>query len=242
MARKFSTFWRNTRQLRGTSRRNWRAALSRTIRRRRVVDRAAAVFLKTDGDLREVVRTILTSNEFYLQQSYRAKVKSPFELVVSAMRAMNAKPDSTPRTAQAIAYLGQPLFGHQAPNGYPETGEAWMNTGAILNRINFGMSAAANRIPGASVKTIPGLDSVASAARARQVDAVIAVLLGGSVSPDTRAVLLTGDNPMLDSKGMQAGSMNSPTGERRQMAQPVSLTGLAQVVGLALGSPEFQRR
>ncbi len=207
-----------------------------------VVDRAAAVFLRTDGDLREVVRTILTSNEFYLQQSYRAKVKSPFELVVSAVRAMNAKPDSTPRTALAIAYLGQPLFGHQAPNGYPETGEAWMNTGAILNRINFGMSAAANRIPGASVKAIPGLDAVASAARTSQVDAVIAVLLDGSVSPDTRAVLLTGDNPMLDSKGMQAGPMNSPAGEQRQMAQPVSLTGLAQVVGLALGSPEFQRR
>ncbi|MEP6509576.1 MAG: DUF1800 domain-containing protein, partial [Gemmatimonadales bacterium] len=98
-----------------------------------LVDQAAAVFTKTDGDIREVVRTIITSNEFFSQQAFRSKVKSPFEVVVSAMRAMDAQPDSTPRTAQAIAYLGQPIFGHQAPNGYPDTGDAWMNAGAILN-------------------------------------------------------------------------------------------------------------
>ncbi|HKY99370.1 MAG TPA: DUF1800 domain-containing protein, partial [Gemmatimonadaceae bacterium] len=125
-----------------------------------VVDRAAQVFLKTDGDIRETLRAIITSNEFYSQQAFRAKVKSPFEVVVSAMRAMSAEPDSTPRTAQMIAYLGQPIYGHQAPNGYPETGDAWMNTGVILNRINFGIAAAANRIPGARVNAIPGLDTL----------------------------------------------------------------------------------
>jgi len=81
------------------------------------VNDAAAVFLKTNGDIREVVRSIITSNEFFSQQAFRSKVKSPFEVVVSAMRALNAQPDSTPRTALAIAYLGEPLFGHQAPNG-----------------------------------------------------------------------------------------------------------------------------
>jgi uncharacterized protein (DUF1800 family) len=191
-----------------------------------LVDRAAATFMKTDGDIREVVRTIITSNEFYSQQAFRSKVKSPFEVVVSALRAMNAVPDSTPRTAQLVARLGEPLYGHQAPNGYAETGDTWMNAGAILNRINFGMAAAANRIPGASVLAIPGIDSVASASRAKQVDAVVSLLLGGSVSPDTRAVLMSGENP-LAGKG--------ETGRER-------LTGIAQVVGLAIGSPEFQRR
>ncbi|HEX6575465.1 MAG TPA: DUF1800 domain-containing protein [Gemmatimonadaceae bacterium] len=232
-----------------------------------VIDRAAQVFMKTDGDIRETLRSIVTSNEFYSQQAFRSKVKSPFEVVVSAMRALNAEPDSTPRTALMVAYLGEPLYGHQAPNGYPETGDAWMNTGAILNRINFGIAAAANRIPGARVNAIPGVDSLRSATRAKQVDAVISLMLGGSVSPDTRAVLMSGENPLL-AKGdaglpiamgnpdnstdmdmggdmrresrSRAGARQNPLG--RPNAPLPQLTGLAQVVGLAIGSPEFQRR
>lgn len=228
-----------------------------------LVDQAAAVFTRTDGDIRAVVRSIITSNEFFSAGAYRAKIKSPFEVVVSAMRAMNAEPDSTPRTAQVIAYLGQPIFGHQAPNGYPESGEAWMNTGAILNRINFGTAAASNRIPGARINAIPGLDTLRSAPRAKQVDAIAALLLGGSISPDTRAVLLSGENPLLATAA--AAHLADPTGtdslNEPQMMQPPpprasnnnnalgrpgtplpQLTGIAQVVGLALGSPEFQRR
>ena len=230
-----------------------------------IIDRASEVFLKTDGDIRETLRAIVASNEFYSQQAFRAKVKSPFEVVVSAMRAMNAEPDSTPRTALVIAYLGQPIYGHQAPNGYPETGDAWMNTGAILNRINFGIAAAANRIPGARVNAIPGLDTLVDAPRAKQVDAVVSILLGGSASPDTRAVLMSGENPLLgkgdsglpmamgnlDENAGMTTDMRRPDGQRRgnvqnpfgrPNAQPPRLTGLAQVVGLAIGSPEFQRR
>src|SRR3954471_10879796 len=162
-----------------------------------LVDHAAQVYLKTDGDIREVMRAIVTSPEFFSQQAFRTKVKSPFEVVVSAMRAMNAAPDSTPRTAQVIAYLGEPIFGHQAPNGWPETGESWMNTGAILNRINFGMAAAAGRLPGANIAALPALDTVRSAPRDKQVDAVVAAILNGMVSPDTRAVLVSGEHPML---------------------------------------------
>src|SRR5688500_18675955 len=162
-----------------------------------LVDRAAAVFLRTDGDIREVVRTVITSPEFFSQQAFRSKVKSPFEVVVSAMRALNAQPDSTARTAQVIAALGQPVFGHQAPNGWPETGESWMNTGAILNRINFGMAAAAGRLPGINVRRLPALDSVRTAPRDKQVDVVVSNLLNGIVSPDTRAVLVSGEHPML---------------------------------------------
>src|SRR5205085_5498638 len=98
-----------------------------------LVDRAATTFLKTNGDIREVVRTIVTSPEFFSRAAYRAKVKSPFELVASALRAVGAQADTTPRAAQMVAFLGAPIFGHQAPNGWPETGDAWMNSGAILN-------------------------------------------------------------------------------------------------------------
>src|SRR5690606_5328563 len=97
-----------------------------------LVERAAQRFTQTNGDIREVLRTIVLSPEFFSQTAYRAKVKSPFEVVVSAARALDAPADITPKTAQAVAALGQPIYGHQAPNGWPETGEAWMNTGAIL--------------------------------------------------------------------------------------------------------------
>jgi uncharacterized protein (DUF1800 family) len=236
-----------------------------------LVDHAAQVYLKTDGDIQEVLRAIITSPEFFSQQAFHSKVKTPFEVVVSAMRSLNAVPDSTPRSAQVIAFLGQPIFGHQAPNGWPETGDAWMNTGAILNRINFGMAAAAGRLPGVDIRALPALDTLRSASREKQVDAVVATILNGMVSPDTRAVLLSGEHPMLANGGggMQdmsptesvgsgtrdAGSVMPEAGNEmretgngkrgafqgRGFANIPQLTGLAQIVGLALGSPEFQR-
>ena len=210
-----------------------------------LVDHAAQVYLKTDGDIREVLRAIITSPEFFSQQAFHSKVKSPFEVVVSAMRALNAAPDSTPRTAQVIAYLGEPIFGHQAPNGWPETGESWMNTGAILNRINFGMAVAAGRVPGANVRGLPALDTLETAPREKQVDAVVATVLNGMVSPDTRAVLLSGEHPMLANGAAENGIQNMAaadvTTRRGGLGNIPQLTGVTQIVGLALGSPEFQR-
>jgi uncharacterized protein (DUF1800 family) len=245
-----------------------------------LVDHAAQVYLKTDGDIREVLRAIITSPEFFSQQAFHSKVKTPFEVVVSAMRALDAAPDSTPRSAQVIAFLGQPIFGHQAPNGWPETGESWMNTGAILNRINFGMAAAAGRLPGVDIRALSALDTLRSASREKQVDAVVTMILNGMVSPDTRAVLLSGEHPMLangagtnamqnadptmtapDNGNMSAQEMDAGgTGDNGARARPnqnagarrvalqgrgfanlPQLTGLPQIVGLALGSPEFQR-
>ena len=227
-----------------------------------LVDHAAQVYLKTDGDIREVLRAIITSPEFFSQQAFHSKVKTPFEVVVSALRSLNAAPDSSPRTAQMIAFLGQPIFSHQAPNGWPETGDAWMNTGAILNRINFGMAAAAGRLPGVDFRALSALDTLRSASRDKQVDAVVATILNGMVSPDTRAVLLSGEHPMLasapstggmqdmsppdTSAGMGSGKLEAGSGkraalQRRGLGTAPQLTGLAQIVGLALGSPEFQR-
>lgn len=199
-----------------------------------LVARAAATFRQTDGDIRETVRTIVTSPEFFARQTFRAKVKSPFELVVSALRALDAHPDGSPRLAQVVSRLGQPLFGHQAPNGYPETGEAWMNTGAILNRINFGLLVAAGRIPGVRLATWPRARELATLPREAQIEGIIHELLGGSVSPDTRTVLRTGTNPLRQRLASDSLSANETAVE--------APNGLAQLVGLALGAPEFQRR
>src|SRR6185436_10712615 len=138
-----------------------------------------------------------TSPEFFARAAWQSKVKTPFEVTVSALRAINALPDTTARSAAIVGRLGQPIFGHQAPNGWPETGEAWMNTGAILNRINFGMAAAAGRLPGANIRALPALDTLGAASRDKQVDVVVATILNGLVSPDTRAVLVSGEHPLL---------------------------------------------
>jgi uncharacterized protein (DUF1800 family) len=233
-----------------------------------LVARAAATFRRTDGDIRETVRTIVTSPEFFSRAAYRAKVKSPFELVASALRAVGARPDTTPRAAQLVAFLGAPIFGHQAPNGWPERGDAWMNAGAILNRINFGLALAGGRVPGASVAQWPEAARLRSAPREQQVDAVIAAFLGGQASPDTREILIKGENPLAAKLAAQGAESPAPpmtesgdddamtsmertprprAGERagaRQapLGRPVQLEGLAQVVGLAIGAPEFQRR
>ena len=113
-----------------------------------LVDRAASTFVRTDGDIREVVRTIVTSPEFFSRDAYRSKIKTPFELVISTLRALDAAPDTTPRTARIIERLGQPIFGKETPNGYPDVAEAWLGSSAILNRINFGTMAASGRVPG----------------------------------------------------------------------------------------------
>jgi len=245
-----------------------------------LVDRAAQTYLRTDGDIREVVRSIVTSPEFFSARAYHSKVKSPFEVVVSAARALGAAPDSTARTALAVAYLGEPVFGHRDPNGWPETGDAWMNTGAILNRINFGLAVAANRLPGADMRALPAIDSLFNAPRAAQVDAVVSNLLEGAASPDTRRILMSGEHPFAANAasaaqraadtpaggdGTPAGTMEDASasnalqpmgaatlqgipGLGRALARnPIvgptpQLTGLAQMVGFALGSPEFQRR
>jgi uncharacterized protein (DUF1800 family) len=210
-----------------------------------LVSRAAETFTRTDGDIRQVVWTIVTSPEFYARAAYRNKVKSPFEVVVSSLRAMDAAPDTSPRTAQLIARMGEPIFGHLAPDGYPETGESWMNTGAILNRINFGLAVAAQRVPGATLDRWPEYRTLATASRAGQVDGVVSSILGGDASPDTRAILLSGEHPLLNAahvSGDTATRMDDAGDDQGTLSSAARVQGLAQVVGLALGAPEFQRR
>jgi uncharacterized protein (DUF1800 family) len=230
-----------------------------------LIDRCSSTFSKSDGDIRETVKCIVTSNEFFSRAAYRAKVKTPFEVVASALRAVNAQPDTTPRTSQVVARLGQPIFGRQTPDGWPDRADAWMNTGSILNRINFGLSVAANQLPGARLTAWTPYESVRSLPRAQQVDSVVKYMLGGKISTDTRTVLMSGENPMLSKTDSGSAMSNDqmmggradrlsakdnggkgfPRGRGAQLpgyGRPVDLKGLPQVVGLALGAPEFQRR
>ena len=116
-----------------------------------LVDRVAARFRETDGDLREVVRAILTSPEFFAADALHAKVKTPFEFVVSAVRATGADVQDARPLARQVADLGMPLYQCQPPTGYKDTADAWVNTGALVGRMNFGLSLTGNKIRGVLV-------------------------------------------------------------------------------------------
>lgn len=154
-----------------------------------LVDRVSKVYLKTDGDIREMLDTIFTSQEFYSNETYRAKIKSPFELAVSAIRAMSSDVALPLQTAQFISKMGQPLYLYQAPTGYPDKAEQWVNTGALLERLNFGLALSTNRLRGVSVdmkEVAAGLDKTESS---RVMDRAVALLLNGDVSEQTRSIL-----------------------------------------------------
>jgi len=181
------------------------------------VDDAVTAWKRSDGDIREVLRAIFRSPDFWASENVRAKIKTPLEFVVSAARAVGGDPDTTPRLAQVVARLGEPLYLHVAPDGYPEREDAWVNSGALLDRMNAAVVLAAGRLPGVTVS----LDSVVPATPdAEQLIAQAnGAVLSGTMSENTKAVI------------------------RRQISDisdPVQARALA--VGLAIGGPEFQRR
>lgn len=202
-----------------------------------LVDRAAAEFRRTDGDIRQVLALIVSSPEFYSRAAYGAKVKEPFALVASTYRALGGRPDSLGRSAQLAARLGQPLWGRLTPDGWPDDATTWMNTGTILQRIRFGLDVGAGRIAGLRVTELPS--SVDSAAR---VDSVIAFVLHGEATPETRSILLSGRNP-LNAVEPSANAV-TPTGDmvRAPNGRGDGRLSFAALVGLAIGAPDFQRR
>jgi uncharacterized protein (DUF1800 family) len=189
-----------------------------------LVDRAAQTYLRTDGDIREVMRTIIESPEFNSRAAYRAKVKTPFELVASILRVMDAPPDTTQRSAQIVARLGQPIFGRATPDGWPDRGDAWMNTGALLNRVNLGAQTGASQVPNVAVARWAASRQLNSASPDETVDAVIRATLAGDPSPATREVLLGVSRPAATATPQQR------------------LAYVASLVGVAIGSSDFQRR
>ena len=181
------------------------------------VDAAAAAWQRTGGDIPEVLRAIFHSPDFWAVQNVRAKMKTPLEFVVSAVRAVGADPDSTARLAQVVARLGEPMYLHVAPDGYAERQEDWLNSGALLARMNAAVAIAAGRLPGATVD----LDALvpATADRDALVAAVNDRILAGTMSEHTKAVIRD-----------QLSDVSDPQQAR------------ALAIGLALGGPDFQRQ
>jgi uncharacterized protein (DUF1800 family) len=143
------------------------------------IDAAVAAWQKSRGDIRAVLRAIFTSPDFWSAQAVRSKVKTPFEFVVSAVRATGVEPDDTPRLAQLVARLGEPLYQQPAPTGYAETEAHWVNSGALLARMNAAMGIAKD------CSSIP-----ANGDHARLVDLIDQQLLAGTMSAHTKSVIL----------------------------------------------------
>ena len=194
-----------------------------------LVAKAAAEFTRTDGDIRRVMAVIVSAPEFYARAAVRAKVKTPYQLVVSAYRAMNGVPDSAARSVNLATQLGQPLYGHLTPEGWPDEAASWMNTGAMLARINFGTNVGAGRIPGIAPIAWAAAAGLQGLTLADQVQALGQALLLGEMTSDTHEALMAGSNPLAARAGMEKNRGPRPP-------------GLGELIGLAIASPEFQRR
>jgi len=193
-----------------------------------LVDRMAQTFLKSDGDIREVLRTMIYSPEFWSRDVYRTKIKTPFELVVSATRAVGAQVDVPLMLVQWTNRIGEPLYQCEPPTGYSAKADAWVNTGALLNRMNFSLALTASRLRGVQVGIDSLLGSVGSTDPHAILDRSIKVFLGGQISQQSRDTL---EKQMDDPQILQA-----------TLGEPVKQVNAAMIAGLVLGSPEFQRR
>ncbi len=181
-----------------------------------LVDRVAQTFTKTDGDIREVLKAIFFSPEFNSAEAYRAKVKRPFELAVSAVRTLGADTNGGPQFHQWIARMGQPLYGFQTPNGYSDVAESWVNTGALLERMNFALALVSNRIPGTRVdlaQFVGDMGSNRSLDKEKLLDRFVTLIVGGEISSKTRDTLLKQLNDQMTMPTMppsQTASSGAP--------------------------------
>jgi uncharacterized protein (DUF1800 family) len=174
-----------------------------------LVDRMAAAFAETGGDLRAVVETMLTSREFLSGGAWQAKLKSPLEMVLSAVRVLGADVTDPMALAQRIADLGQPLYGKAEPTGYSTTSDAWSNSAGFLGRINFAGALAAGQIDGIKVDLSQFPRTSEEAARR---------LLGAAMSRETLKLLENGAKERetaLSPASMAAVVLASPDFQRR---------------------------
>jgi uncharacterized protein (DUF1800 family) len=181
------------------------------------IDAAVRAWRRTDGNIAAVVSAIIHSPDFWAEQHRGSKTKTPYEFVVSAVRALDGATGATPEGVRILRRLGQPLYMESAPTGYPETQPDWVNSGALLSRMNVALGLATGNLRGISID----LDRTATVTHdyVQLVDFVNVRLLGGSASRNTLDVLLR-----------EAQDARTPTQAR------------AFMMALALGSPEFQRQ
>ncbi len=193
-----------------------------------LIDKMADTFKKKDGDIREVLKTMFNAPEFWSQEAYRAKVKTPLEFVASSVRASGVDIQNALPLVQFLNRMGMPLYGMQPPTGYSMKADAWVNSSALLNRMNFALTLGSGKLPGTSLDQ----QALVHGASPPDPEAALAVLetdiLAGDVSAQTHQVLLK--------------QLNDPKVTQRKFDDPNRPPNYGAIAGLIMGSPEFQRR
>ncbi len=224
-----------------------------------VIDHLASVFEQTGGDLRAMVRAIAYSPEFWSESSRRQKIKSPFDLAISSVRAVGGEVDDAAGLVDWVDRMGQPLYQFSAPTGYPDDAASWTNAGALLTRMNFGLALAGGLVHGVSID----LEALYSHRQPESLQAglevVAAELLPGRPLEETidrlRPILADPDLPtQVAQRDRPSRSASMDYDERvRRWQDPFpgyspphprrgDDSALASMVGVLLGSPEFQRQ
>jgi uncharacterized protein (DUF1800 family) len=223
-----------------------------------LVDHLASVFRDTGGDIRAIMSALVATPEFWSEARRRGKIKSPFEVAASSLRALGAEVEPVNDVARRVARMGEPLYAYEAPTGYPDRAEQWVNAGALLNRMNFALDLAAGAIRGVRFDLTALVAGREPESAVAALETYAALLLPGRDA--TRAVAplvaLAREPAVADKVAREAGASSSSAmsdadatildedtepaaGEKASRAEPAPL---AHVVGILLGSPEFQRR
>jgi uncharacterized protein (DUF1800 family) len=202
-----------------------------------LVDRMTKTFLKKRGDIREVLRVLFHSPEFWNDGAYRAKVKTPLEFVVSAVRATGAEVDDALPLIRQLSNMGMPLYGAQPPTGYSMKAETWVSSSALLNRMNFALALTSDKIKAVKV-------DVGQLAGSTPRDSNLALttledsLLAGEVSKQTHDSITA----QIDAAAMNGAQQKQDKSGARKPVNLPRPPDVSTIAGLLLGSPEFQRR
>ena len=219
-----------------------------------MVDRMTKAFMSTNGDIRRVLMAMINSPEFWSRETYRAKVKTPQDFVVSAVRASGAEVESPGALVNVIADLGMPLYGMQTPNGYSMKADPWNNTASLVERMNFALALSSNRVAGvttdwAVVLANQGGTLTPEAKEAKLEDKLLHLAVGDR----TRQTILTQISTDAEQQEASLKQVTVKDRKRDPLAvvtgkawRPENMSGIdsesALAAGLLFGSPEFQRR
>jgi len=236
-----------------------------------LLDKMATTFREKNGDIRQVLITMVTAPEFWNAEAVREKTKSPFELAIGAVRSLHGTIEQPYQLYTWIARMGEKKYYYQAPTGFPDKGAYWINAGSLLNRMNFGLALASGRVPGVRIDLAAlnnGHEPESAAAALETYGRII--LPERDLAPTIKRLTPMLTDPALaqkvdvasskvaiESTDMQTADMIDATraskvtvevaGRKKEIVPAEKAVGtgnpmLAQVVGIIIGSPEYQRR
>jgi len=214
----------------------------------KLVDKMTRTFTRSGGDIAQVLMTMVSEPEFWNKAALREKTKSPFELVISAVRSLDAIITQPYQLFSWVNKMGQKIYYYQAPTGFPDRGQYWINTGSLLSRMNFGLALATQRIPGVRID----LKAMNDGREPESADAALLIYSRLIMPERDLSETMNRLKPMLSNPGLanriqQAAERNALAGQDTDLMQKIdspAVNGnmLAQVVGVIIGSPEFQRK